>query len=84
MVEYKFEIIEAKPLKGHRIERTTDYGTRVCISKDGKVVFDDVLMVRKNALGVFPDEADIKKKIKTPAMRKELVERLKEYYKKVR
>lgn len=84
MLNYKFEIINAIPLKGHKIEGSKDYETRVTIEKDGKVIFNEMIKVRKNLEGVFPDQDLIRKKVAAVSTRKELVEKLKEYFKHVK
>lgn len=55
MLKYHFEIINATPLKGHKLRGTKDYETKVTIEKDGKLIFDEIIMVRKNKEGVYPD-----------------------------
>jgi len=84
LLNYKFEIINTIPLKGHKIEGSKDYETRATIDKDGKVIFNEIIKVRKNKEGVFPDLDLIRKKIAATSTRKELVEKIKEYYKHVK
>ena len=81
MLNYHFEIVKTIPLKGHKIEGSKDYETRVKIEKDGKTIFDEVIVVRKNNEGVFPDLALINKKIAAASTRRELIEKIKEYFK---
>lgn len=81
MLNYKFEINNTIPLKGHKIEGSKDYETRVIIAKDDKIIFNEIIKVRKNKEGVFPDLEIIRKKISAASTRKELVEKIKEYFK---
>lgn len=82
MISYKFEVLEVKPLKGHKIEGSRDYRIKVLITKEEKVAFDGVIMVRKNLEGVFPD-ADAIKAVPV-SFRKEVTKELKEYVKKIK
>jgi hypothetical protein len=84
MTKFDFEILKTEVLKGHKIAGTKDYDTRVIITRDDRVIFNDVLKVRKSKSGIFPETDFIKKKISAAAIRKELVDELKEYFKKVR
>lgn len=84
MLKYHFDIIKATPLKGHKLQKTKDYETKVTIEKDGQLIFDEVIMVRKNIKGVFPELTEVNKKIASVAIRKELTDRLKEYFKKIK
>lgn len=84
MLNYKFEIINTIPLKGHKIEGSKDYETRATIEKDGKVIFNEIIKVRKNLEGVFPDQDLIRNKVAATSTRKELVEKIKEYFKHVK
>lgn len=82
MIKYKFEVIEVKPLKGHKIEGSKDYRIKVLITKAENVVFDGVIVVRKNLEGVFPDTDGIK--LVPASLRKEVTKELKEYVKKIK
>jgi hypothetical protein len=82
LLNYHFEIIKTTPLKGHKIEGTKDYETKVKIEKDEKIIFDEVIVVRKNKEGVFPDLTLANKKIAATSTRRELAEKLKEYFKR--
>jgi len=84
LLKYHFEIIKSTPLKGHKIEGTKDYQTKVTIEKDDKLLFDEVIMVRKNKEGVFPDLTLAGKKIAAASTRRELEEKLKEYFKRLK
>ncbi len=84
MLNYHFEIVKTTPLKGHKIEGSKDYDTQIRIEKDGKVIFDEIVVVRKNKEGVFPDLDPIRNKIAAASVRKELVEKIKEYFKRVK
>lgn len=82
MVKYDFSVLEVKPLKGHKIEGTKDYVTKVLVSKGEKVLYDGTIRVRKNMEGVFPDMDAIKT---LPAsLQKDLSKNLKEYIKKAK
>lgn len=83
MIKYDFEILQVKPLRGHKISGTRDYETRVKVDKDGDIIFDEIVNIRKNKEGVFPDVEAIDR-IKSTSVRKELTKRLKEYIKKAR
>jgi hypothetical protein len=82
MVEYRFEIIKAEPLKGRKLEGSNDYITHVQVIRDGKTLMDENIRVRKNPAGVFPEQDIIRKKLTAPSMQKELTEKLKKYIKK--
>ncbi len=84
MVSYSFEILKATQIKGHKIEKTKDYEVQVVVKKDEKIVFNDVIKVRKNTQGVYPETELINKKVKSAAAKKELLEKLKAYIKKAR
>lgn len=84
MTKFEFEILKTEVLKGHKIAGTKDYDTRVIITKDNREIFNDVLKVRKSKSGIFPETDVIKKKISSVAIRKEMVDEIKEYFKKVR
>ena len=84
MVSYSFEILKATQMKGHKIEKTKDYEVQVLVKKDEKTVFNEVVKVRKNVQGIFPETDLINKKIKSAAAKKELLEKLKAYIKKAR
>lgn len=81
MLNYHFEIVKTTPLKGHKIQGTKDYETRVKVEKDEKIIFEGVIMVRKNKEGVFPDLDLVNKKIAATSTRRELAEKIKEYFK---
>jgi len=84
LLTYHFEIIKTTPLKGHKIEGTKDYETKVRIEKDDKLIFDEVITIRKNKEGVFPDLTLANKKIAAASTRRELGEKLKEYFKRIK
>ena len=84
MLSYHFEVVNANPLKGHRLEGTKDYQTKVVIQKDDKPFYEGIISVRKNIEGVFPDVDAIKDKALSSTIRKELSKNLKEYFKKAR
>lgn len=84
MLNYKFEIINSATLKGHKIAGSKDYETRVTVEKDDKVIFNEIIKVRKNKEGVFPDMDPIRNKISAASTRKELVEKIKEYFKRIK
>ncbi len=84
MLRYHFEIVKTTPLKGHKIAGSKDYQTKVTIEKDDKLIFDEVITVRKNKVGVFPDLTLAGKKIPAASTRRELEEKLKEYFKKIK
>ncbi len=84
MLKYHFEIIKTTPLKGHKLQGTKDYETKVTIEKDDKLIFDEVVMVRKTKEGVFPDLTLAHKKIAAASTRRELTEKLKEYFKRIK
>ena len=83
MLNYKFEIINSSVLKGHKISGTKDYETRVTVEKDDKIIFNELIKVRKNKEGVFPDMDPIRK-IPAASTRKELTEKIKEYFKHIK
>lgn len=78
-----FEVLKTTPIKGKKLEGAKDYETRVKVTKDDKLIFDDVLLVRKNKAGIFPDP-DAFKKIKTESVRREIISIIKEHFKKVK
>ncbi len=84
MLNYHFEIIKSTPLKGQKIAGAKDYDTQVRIEKDGKIIFNELIIIRKNKEGVFPDLDLIRNKISAASVRKELVEKIKEYFKRVK
>ncbi len=84
MADYSFEILKATQMKGHKIEKTKDYEVKVVVKKDDKIMFDDVVKVRKNTQGVYPETELINKKIKSASAKKELLDNLKQYIKKAR
>ncbi|CFX83586.1 Uncharacterized [Syntrophomonas zehnderi OL-4] len=84
MLKYHFEIMRSTPVKGKKITGSKDYDTRVTIEKDGKIIFNEMIVVRKNKEGVFPEMDPIRNNIAAASIRKELVEKLKEYFKKVK
>jgi len=84
LLTYHFEIIKATPLKGHKIQGTKDYETKVTITKNEKLIFDEVITIRKNKEGVFPDLTLAGKKIAAASTRRELEEKLKEYFKRIK
>jgi len=84
MLNYHFEIVKVNPIKGHKIAGTKDYETKVVIQKDEKLLYEGMIMVRKNKEGVFPDVDGVKDKSLSPSIRRELTKNLKEYIKKAR
>jgi len=78
-----FEVLKATPVKGKRLEGAKDYETRIKVTKDDKLIFDEVILVRKNKAGIFPDP-DAFKKIKTESARREIINMIKEHFKKVK
>ncbi len=84
MTDYSFEILTATQMKGHKIEKTKDYEVKVVVKKDDKTLFNDVVKVRKNIQGVYPEIELINKKIKSASAKKELLDNLKQYIKKAR
>lgn len=82
MIEYRFEIIKSEPLKGQKVAGSKDYLTRVIVNRDGKILMDEPIRVRKNPAGIFPEQDIIRKKLTTPSMQKELTDKLKAYIKK--
>lgn len=78
-----FEVLKTTPLKGKKLEGAKDYETRIKVTKDDKLIFDEVLLVRKNKAGIFPDP-DAFKKIKTESVRREIISITKEHFKKVK
>lgn len=82
MVEYRFEIIKAEPIKGQKLAGSKDYLTRVVVSRDGKTLMDEPVKVRKNPAGIFPDQDIIRKKISAASLQKDLNDKLKAYIKK--
>lgn len=84
MLKFNFEILKTEVLKGHKIAGTKDYETKVVITRDEQVIFNDVLKVRKSKSGIFPETDIIKKKLSSASIRKELVDEIKEYFKKIR
>jgi hypothetical protein len=84
VLKYNFEILKTTPLKGHKLQGTKDYETQVTIEKDDKLIFDEVVQVRKNKEGVFPDLSMANKRIAAASVRRELAEKLKEYFKRMK
>jgi len=84
LLKYHFEITNATPLKGHKLRGTKDYETKVTIEKDGKLIFDEIIMVRKNKEGVYPDLTLANKKIAAVSTRRELADKIKEYFKRIK
>lgn len=84
MINYSFEIVKSEPIKGHKIAKTKDYQLRVLVKKDDKTIFDEVVNVRKNVQGIFPETDLINKKIKAASAKKELLEQIKAFIKKAR
>lgn len=83
-MNFHFEVLKTTPIKGKKLEGGKDYETRVKVLKDdNSVLFDEVILVRKNKAGIFPDTDPIKK-IKAEAVRKELIHSIKEHFKKVK
>lgn len=82
MVEYLFEVVNVTPVKGQKLAGSKDYDTRVVVRRNGKMIFDQVIRVRKNRAGIFPDPEPIRKKIAAPALQKELTEKIKTFIKK--
>lgn len=82
MYKYEFEILNVKQLKGKRIEGTRDYDLKVTVSTANEVIFRETVRVRKTSNGVFPEEEIISKKIKSAALKKEIIQEIKAYIKK--
>lgn len=83
-MNYHFEILKTIPIKGKKLEGAKDYETRVQVTKDdNSILFDEVILVRKNKAGIFPD-TDTFKKIKSEAARRELLHNIKEHFKKIK
>ena len=79
MIDYHFHILEGNSLKGHFLAGTKDYKVQVKVDKDGEIIFDQVVMVRKNKEGAYPDAEALKDKRLSPRIQKELQKKLKEY-----
>ncbi|NLO21785.1 MAG: hypothetical protein GX119_07270 [Syntrophomonadaceae bacterium] len=84
MINYSFEIVKAEQIKGHKIAKTKDYQVKVLVKKDEKTIFDEVVNVRKNVQGIFPEMDLINKKIKAASTKKELLDQIKSFVKKAR
>ncbi|MGI6434719.1 MAG: hypothetical protein ACOX0F_05090 [Syntrophomonadaceae bacterium] len=82
MYKYEFEILNVKQLKGKRIEGTRDYDLKVRVSKANEVIFEETIRVRKTSNGIFPEEEIISKKIKSSALKKDIIQEIKAYIKK--
>ncbi len=82
MYKYEFVVLSVNQLKGKRIEGTRDYDLKVRVSKAEEVVFEETIRVRKTSNGVFPEEELITKKIKSPSLKKELIQEIKAFVKK--
>ena len=78
-----FEVLKITPIKGKKLEGAKDYETRIKAVIDDKVIFDEVILVRKNKAGVFP-ETEPFKKIKREADRRDLTNAIKAHFKKIR
>lgn len=83
MIQYEFQILSITPLKGKKIEGTRDYQVQATVKKDGKVIFDGPVNVRRNTAGIFPEEVQLKT-IKSASVRKELIQELKAFVKKLK
>lgn len=82
MLRYEFEIMHVNQLKGKKIEGTRDYEVKVEMMNDDNVIFQDTVRVRKTTAGVFPDEDLLSRKIKSASLKKDLIQKLKEFVKK--
>ncbi len=82
MFKYEFAVLNVTQLKGKRIEGTRDYDLKVRVTKADEVIFDETVRVRKTTNGVFPEEEIISKRIKSPTLKKELIQEIKTYVKK--
>jgi hypothetical protein len=80
--KYEFAVLNVTQLKGKRIEGTRDYDLKVRVTKADEVIFDETVRVRKTTNGVFPEEEIISKRIKSPTLKKELIQEIKTYVKK--
>ncbi len=78
-----YDILKTIPIKGKKLEGAKDYETRIKAVLDDKIIFDEIVMVRKNKAGVFP-ETDSFKKIKKESVRRELINKIKTHFKKVK
>ena len=78
-----YDILKTIPIKGKKLEGSKDYVTRIKAVLDDKIIFDEIVMVRKNKAGVFP-ETDSIKKIKKESVRRELINDIKTHFKKVK
>lgn len=84
MLNYHFEIVNVNPIKGHKIAGTKDYETKVIIQKDEKLLYEGMILIRKNKEGVFPDVDGVKDKNLSQDTRRELTKKLKEFIKKAK
>ena len=54
MLTYKFEILNSNPAEGKKIA-----GSKIMkpgyVEKDDKIIFNEIITVRKNKEGVFPE-----------------------------
>jgi hypothetical protein len=80
--KYEFAVLNVTQVKGKRIEGTRDYDLKVRVTRADEVVFDETIRVRKTLNGVFPEEEAISRKIKSPSLRKDLIQEIKTYMKK--
>lgn len=78
-----FEVLKTTPVKGKKLEGAKDYETRIKVTKEDHVLLDEVIVVRKNKAGIFPD-TDAFKKIKAESVRKEIINMIKDHFKKVK
>lgn len=82
MYKYEFAVLGVNQPKGKRIEGTRDYDLKVRVTKDGEVLFEETIRVRKTTNGVFPEEELISKRIKSPSLKKDLIQEIKTFIKK--
>jgi len=80
--KYEFVVLNVTQPKGKRIEGTRDYDLKVRVTKADEVVFEETIRVRKTLNGIFPEEETISRKIKSPSLRKDLIQEIKTYMKK--
>lgn len=82
MYKYEFAVLNVNQPKGKRIEGTRDYDLKVRVTRADEVLFEETIRVRKTTNGVFPEEELIAKKIKSPGLKKDLIQEIKAYIKK--
>jgi hypothetical protein len=82
MYKYEFAVLSVSQLKGKRIEGTRDYDLKVRVTRGDELIFDETVRVRKTTNGIFPEEELISKKIKSPSLKKDLIQEIKAFVKK--